>query len=134
MMTTRRASKAQEAREEQLKVLQQIEQQRIVQKQQRDKDRKQAELEAKRGQDTESAERAALVQSQNTTVPAPSSQDQHDPDINRNLFDLNSNISDDSPDPTDRSPPSRKQHGTSGMAIARRVSPTEQTAPTNPGK
>jgi hypothetical protein len=101
MMTTHRASKAQEAREEQLKVLQQIKQQLIVQKQQRDKDCKQAELKVKQCQDTKSAEQAALARSQKTTVPAPSSQDQYDPDINCNLFNLNSNTSDDAPEPTD---------------------------------
>jgi hypothetical protein len=118
MMMTHWTSKTQEAWEEQLEVLQQIEQQLIMQKQQRNKDRKQAELKAKQCQDTESAERLALAQSQKTTIPATLSQDQHDPDINRNLFNLNSNTSDDTPNSTDQSSPLHKQRGTSSMAIA----------------
>jgi hypothetical protein len=89
-----------------------------LQKQQCDKDCKQAELEVKQRQDTKSVEWAALAWSQKTTVPVPSSQDLYDPNINRNLFNLNSNTSDDAPDSTDRSPPLGKQCGTSAMAIA----------------
>ncbi len=56
MMTTHRATKAQEAREEQLEALQQIKKQDLLKKKRRDKERKQAEIEAKQRQDTKAKE------------------------------------------------------------------------------
>ncbi len=78
------------------------------------------ELEAKQRQDAEAEEWEAL--------------DQRDPGINRNLFNLNSDPLDDSPEPTDCPPASHKQRNTRGTAIARHVSPTKQAPPTNPSK
>jgi hypothetical protein len=59
MMTTCQA--AQTAQEEQLKALQQIKQQCLLKKQQRNKEWKKVELEAKQHQDAEATERATLA-------------------------------------------------------------------------
>jgi hypothetical protein len=99
MMMTRRATKAQEAREEQLEALQKIEKQRLLKKKQRDEECKQAEIEAKQRQDAEAKERTALVQPTTAVATVPPSNDQHNPDINQHLFDLNSSELDDAPAP-----------------------------------
>ncbi len=101
MMTTRRATKAQEAREEKLEALQQIKKQRLLKKKQRGKERKQAKIEAKRRQGAKAEERTALVQPTAVVATVPPSNDQHNPDINRHLFDLNSSELDDAPDLND---------------------------------
>ncbi len=126
--------KAQEAGKEQLEALQQIEKQRLLKKKQQDEERKQAEIEAKQRQDAEAKEQMALVQPTSAVATVPPSNDQHDPDINRHLFNLNSSEFDNAPDLNDRSPPSCKQRSMSGLVVARRISPTNQAPPAKPSK
>ncbi len=134
MMMTRRATKAQEACKEQLEALQQIKKQCLLKKKQQDEERKQAEIEAKQRQDAEAKEQTALVQPTAAITTVPPSNNQHGPNINRHLFNLNSRELDDAPDLNDRSPPSCKQRSTSGLAIPRCVSPTNQAPPAKPSE